>query len=118
MTADPKAPPRVRDPELMRRLHEEVTECEVTGGRWPLSLHHICRHPRDDLRANLVMVQGDGTIGFHGQLEARNPEALALLGKHIVEERPDTLAYLEWRFWKPGQAAAWLERRYLVGWPT
>jgi len=106
----------VRDAQLLRQLHRELTECEVTGGRWPLSLHHINRHPRDDIIGNLVMVEGDGTTGFHGRLEARDPVALHMLGEYIVTERPDTIEYLTWRFGT--EAPAWLERRYLVGWPA
>jgi hypothetical protein len=113
---DWKAAPRVKDPELMRRLHQQLRECEVTGTTGRLSLHHINRHPRDDVRGNLVMVDGSGTTGFHGHLEARDPDALKQLGRHIIEDRPDTLDYLRWRFPKPGQAEAWLERHYLVRW--
>lgn len=116
MKADPKPEPRVRDAELMRRLHRELRECEVTGATGQLSLHHINRHPRDDVRGNLVMVEGSGTTGFHGQLEARNPFDLSLLGEFIVAERPDTLEYLRWRF--GDQAEAWLERHYRVRWPA
>jgi hypothetical protein len=115
MTADPKPHRRVSDGQLLARLHEQIRECEVTDRHWPLSLHHINRHPRDDLIGNLVMVEGSGTTGFHGRLEARDPVALRMLGEYIVLERADTLDYLEWRFGET--APAWLERRYLVGWP-
>lgn len=118
MTADPKNEPRVRDVALLRQLHREHVECEVTSLRWPLSLHHINKHPRDDVRGNLVMVHGDGTTGFHGLLEANDVPARQQLGMYITHHRPDTLEYLLWRFPRAGQAAAWLERRYLVGWPA
>lgn len=109
MTPDPKPSKRVRDAQLLSGLHRYLHECEVTGERRNgLSLHHINRHPRDDVRGNLVMVDGSGTTGFHGRLEARDPEALALLGKYIVEHRPDTLDYLRWRYGE--QAPAWLVR--------
>jgi hypothetical protein len=115
----PKPEPRVRDRQLLAGLHRMLHECAVTGERRNgLSLHHINRHPRDDVRGNLVMVDGSGTTGFHGRLEARDPDALRQLGEHIVAERPDTLDYLRWRFPKPGQAEAWLERHYLVRWPA
>ena len=116
MRADPKPEPRVRTPGLMAALHRQLRECEVTGTTGLLSLHHINRHPRDDTRGNLVMVEGSGTTGFHGRLEARDPVALALLGQYLVTDRPDTLEYLAWRF--GDLAPAWLERRYLVEWPT
>ena len=102
----------------MAALHRQLRECEVTGATGWLSLHHINNKPRDDVRGNLVMVEGSGTIGFHGRLTVNDPVALALLGQHIVQHRPDTLEYLRWRFPKPDQAEAWLERHYLVEWPA
>lgn len=114
MTPDPKPAPRVRDAALLRRLHRELTECEVTGYRWPLSLHHVSKHPRDDVRGNLVMVEGSGTTGFHGRLEARDPVALHMLGEYLVAERPDTFEYLRWRMGET--APAWVKRNLLVGW--
>lgn len=117
MPADPKPSPRVRDRQLLAAMHRMLHECQVTGERRNgLSVHHINRHPRDDLIGNLVMVDGSGTTGFHGRLEARDPVALRQLGEYIVSERPDTLEYLRWRF--GDQAEAWLERQYRVGWPT
>lgn len=113
---DPRPERRVRTPGLLSLLHRRYRECQVTGATGRLSLHHINRHPRDDVIGNLVMVEGSGTTGYHGRLEARDPVALALLGQYIVEQRPDTLDYLQWRFGE--QAGAWLERHYLVGWPT
>ena len=95
MPLDFKAERRVRDAPLLSGMHRMIHECEVTGERRNgLSVHHINRHPRDDVRGNLVMVDGDGTRGFHGLLEARDHAALRLLGEYIVAERPDTLEYL------------------------
>ena len=113
---DFKAERRVRDPQLLSGMHRMIHECQVTGERGQLSVHHINKHPRDDVIGNLVMVEGSGTTGYHGRLEARDAVALALLGRYIVDERPDTLEYLRWRFGE--QAEAWLERHYLVKWPT
>lgn len=114
---DPKPQGRIRDGRLMSGLHRMIHECQVTGERRNgLSLHHINRHPRDDVPGNLVMVDGSGTTGFHGRLEARDPVALRMLGEHIVEHRPDTLEYLRWRY--GDTAEAWLERHYLVEWPA
>ena len=115
VTPDLKPEPRIRNGALLRQLHREHTECEVTGVRWPLSLHHINNKPRDDVPGNLVMVEGSGTTGFHGRLTERDAVALKMLGEYIVSERIDVLEYLMWRF--GDQAGAWLERRYLVGWP-
>jgi hypothetical protein len=101
-------------------LHHEWDECAIcqsTGWddcdgqrEWVgLSLHHVCKHPRDDVRGNLVLLCGDGVRGCHGRIEAWDAVTLRLLGEHILEERPDTIAHLEWRFGEEG-AQAWLQR--------
>lgn len=114
---DPRPERRVRDPQLLAGLHRYLHECEVTGDRRNgLSLHHINNKPRDDVRGNLVMVDGSGTTGFHGLLTVNDRDALRQLGEYIVAERPDTLEYLRWRF--GALAEAWLERHYLVEWPA
>lgn len=59
-----------------------------------LSLHHIHKHPRNDVRANLVMLCGDGTTGCHGLIEAHDIVTCALLGIYLQNERPDSIAYL------------------------
>lgn len=95
---DPKPPARVRDPELLRRLHLRWQECALCHGtahsEGRLSLHHIAKHPRDDVEGNLVMLCGDGVRGCHGKIEARDPETRAKLRAHIRERRPDVLRYL------------------------
>lgn len=63
-----------------------------------LSLHHICKHPRDDVRGNLVMLCGDGVRGCHGLIEARSAPTCARLGRYVLRERPDVLEHLDWRF--------------------
>jgi hypothetical protein len=108
--SDPKPESRIRDPLLLRDLHYEWKECALcltTSER--LSLHHICKHPRDDVRGNLVMLCGSGTTGCHGLVEDRDKATCALLGAHVRKERPDVLEHLRWRF---GQEAAveWLDR--------
>jgi hypothetical protein len=73
----------------------------------------VHKHARDDVEANLVMVCGDGTRGCHGAIEANDPVTLRLLGEHILDRRPDTIAYLQQKLGVP-QADAWLERRLLI----
>lgn len=91
---DPKPPARVRDPHLLRRLHRIWRECALCGtGRRPLSLHHVSKHPRDDVQANLVMLCGSGTTGCHGRVEHHDPDAVTRLNAHL-RGRPDTVAYL------------------------
>lgn len=114
MTPDPKPPPRVRDPGLLRRLHVEWRECALCGSRGRLSLHHIHRHPRDDVRANLIMLCGSGTSGCHGQITAERIPARADLGAYILANRPDTMAYLNGKLGR-AEAEAWLRRRLYAG---
>jgi hypothetical protein len=122
VTPDPPPPPRVKDPELMEALHREWLECALVMTDAPRcigglidgrSLHHIHRHPRDDVRANLVMLCGDGVRGCHGAITENEPETCRLLGRHIREQRPDTFAYLTQKLRGSIQADEWL-RRYLA----
>lgn len=96
---DPRPRQRVRDPELMATLAAESRECClatyaddecVTG----LSRHHIHKHPRDDVRANIAIVCGDGTRGHHGKLEAHDHVTEETFAAYLLTERADTLNYL------------------------
>ena len=100
--------PRHRDPELLRRLHLEWKCCALCGETWPLSLHHI--YDRDDIRANLVMLCGDGVQLCHGLITAEDDETRYALGRYLNEHRPDTLAYVNEKL-PNGRGWAWLERR-------
>jgi hypothetical protein len=83
----------VRDPVLLSILHRDWRECALCGQhRGRLSLHHISKHPRDDVEANLVMLCGSGTTGCHGEIEA------GLTKKFEGRDR----------------AAAWITRTYYV----
>jgi 5-methylcytosine-specific restriction endonuclease McrA len=114
--SDPRPSKRIKDPALLRRLHLRWNCCALCGETQTyagLSLHHVHKHARDDVEANLVMVCGDGTRGCHGAIEANDPVTLRLLGEHILDRRPDTIAYLQQKLGVP-QADAWLERRLLI----
>ena len=121
---DLKPPPRIRDRELLVALHHEWRECALCMGlgfgssfEWiGLSLHHVCKHPRDDVRGNLVMLCGDGTRGCHGLVEARDAKTLRWLGEHIIEERPDILEYLAWR--KGETAWEWFRLQFGIDSPS
>jgi hypothetical protein len=96
---DPRPPRRVRDPELLRQLHILWRgECVLADGgecfEERYSLHHVHRHPRDDVEANLVMLCGDGTRGHHGRIEAHDRAVSVQLYVYLVRERLDTMAYL------------------------
>lgn len=108
VVADFKQEPRIRDPELLRRLHLEWRECALCRSVgfenrvWlGLSLHHIVKHPRDDVRGNLVMLCGDGVRGCHGRIEHHDPETKRLLAEYIRRERPDVLEHISWRGYTP-----------------
>jgi hypothetical protein len=96
-TPDPKPARRVRDPKLLTALHVEWRgECAIaTDGcvDW-FSLHHIHKHPRDDVRPNLVMLCGDGTQGHHALVEAHNFTACRRLAVYLIKHRLDTMEYL------------------------
>lgn len=97
MNADPKPAKRIKDPKLLAQLHRQLRDCALCGDVGlliGLSLHHIHRHPRDDVRANLVMLCGSGTTGCHGDIEARDYATLESLGIYLRAERPDFLDYL------------------------
>lgn len=79
-----------------------------------LSLHHIHKHPRDDLRANLVMLCGDGVQGCHGQIELGNRETKRSLAEYIANERRDTFLYLQDKLGGREQAIEWVRTQLLT----
>lgn len=111
VASDWKQAPVVKDPGLLSALHDEWDECALCGvSVGKLSLHHILKHPRDDLRGNLVMLCGHGTAGCHGFIESHSSEHKGMLGLYIVEYRPDTIAYLDWRLGGLEAVEEWLQR--------
>lgn len=118
MPPDPKPPKRIRDLDLLKELHTRwrgdcvlATEGEACyESRY--SLHHIHKHPRDDLESNLAMLCGHGTVGHHGLIEAHDPIARAKFGLYLLDERPDTMFYLTAKCGGTKQAMAWLESQY------
>jgi len=107
---DPKPPKRIRDPELLRALHLEWRSCALCGSTGKLSLHHIHRHPRDDVRANLVMLCGSGTTGCHGRITVNDPVVIRHLGKHLIQQRKDTIEYLGAKLGGVLAVGEWLRR--------
>lgn len=105
---------RVKDPELLKRLHLDWKECVLCLETFRLSLHHIHRHPRDDVEANLVMLCGDGTTGCHGLIESRDLTTSRELGQYILASRPDTISYLIEKTGGPIPFADWMQRQYGV----
>jgi hypothetical protein len=95
-TPDWKPPPRVRDPELLRRLHLRWRACVLADDTCVpvLSLHHLRKHPRDDVEENLVMLCGSGTTGHHGLIEAHDRDTVLKLNQYLKTYRLD---HLEWK---------------------
>lgn len=102
---------RIRDPELMERLHFEFEECLICGCV-NFTLHHVLSRSLggDDVRENLVPLCGDGTSGCHGWVEENVDSVCRTLGLHIQRERPDVLAYLELKLESTEAAAEWCKR--------
>lgn len=113
MPPDPKRGPRVKDPELLAQLHVEWRgECAIadeTCVYWT-SIHHVHRHPRDDVRPNLTPLCGDGVRGHHGRIEAHEPTACEALYGVLTTARPDTMEYLAEKLGGPVAAQEWLRR--------
>jgi hypothetical protein len=114
MTPDPKREKRIRDPELLRRMHFEFEECVICGVV-DFSVHHVLKRSQggDDVRENLVALCGHGTAGCHGLVELADADACAALGAYLDAERPDVVTYLQNRLGSPDAAAEWLQQRGL-----
>ena len=101
----------MKDVELLRYLHREWRgECALADGtcvKWT-SLHHIHKHPRSDIRANLVMLCGDGTSGHHGRIEAHDEVTSKRLARYLLRHRPDTIVYLYEKLGGTDAVHAWL----------
>lgn len=105
---------RVRDPRLLSQLHFEWDECAICGASDSrLSLHHISKHPRDDVKGNLVMLCGSGTTGCHGLIEAYDWTVLETLGQ-VLCARADVVEYLDWRLGSLERVQDWLQAHYRV----
>lgn len=98
----------------MKTMHLVWKECCVCGETSPRSLHHVSKHPRNDVRGNLVMLCGSGTTGCHGRIEARDPVTMRLLGEHIVARRQDVVEYLI-EMKGPLAAENWMRENLLIG---
>lgn len=111
--ADPKPVARVRadlkDWETMREMLAQP--CQVCGDcfrtAWVAkSLHHIVPRSQggDDVPENLAVLCGHGTVGCHGDVEARRSGARTELRLNM------TLAQKEYVWARKGEA--WMDRHY------
>ena len=111
--ADPRPPKRIRDPEVLARLHRQWRSCAICGDSTSrLSLHHI--YPKgqggDDVEGCLVMLCGSGTTGCHGEVEAHLPGASRALRIYIDLSRHDVIEYLDGKLGGLDAAFGWLDR--------
>lgn len=112
---DAKEEGRVVDPDLLAALHREWYECFICSAiNVRLSLHHVHKHPRSDLRENLVLLCGDGVSGCHGDVEHARGTKRADLARRLRISRPDVFGYLSRRLGSSIAADEWL-RRYAEG---
>lgn len=112
--SDLRSPIRVKDRDLLKRLHREWKECVLCLETFRLSLHHIHNKPRNDVEANLVMLCGDGTTGCHGMITIRDHVTSLQLGRYILASRPDTISYLLETLGGPVLVEDWMRRQYGV----
>lgn len=106
---DPKPAKRIRDKELLRELHSRWRECCLCGETDRLSLHHVIKHPRDDVEGNLVMLCGDGVRGCHGLIEAHHGPTKKHLANYLLAERADVVLHIRMTLGLDA-AAVWFQR--------
>lgn len=105
-----------------RKVDKKVTSSRPSGQSCVLcgdpaqSKHHVLPRSQggDDVAENLVWLDGSGTTGCHGDVEARRGDARKLLGQHIKANRPDTVAYVKAKLGDVA-GADYLKRHYKTG---
>lgn len=110
---DFKKPKRIKDRQVMKRLHLKGVVCVLCGN--PASLHHI--YPKgqggDDVESNLVALCGSGTTGHHGLIEDGDVVTRIALGSFLYIERPDFFFYLQGKLGEE-EGREWLRQRYFL----
>lgn len=99
----------------MRQAHWAFDECVICGAI-DISIHHVLPRGQsgDDVWENLVALCGSGTTGCHGGVEAGLDSVCRALGRHLLQERPDTVWYLQSRLGSVEAAGEFLLRRLRV----
>jgi hypothetical protein len=104
---DAKAAKRVKNPKAIEGVHKKgcycVLNCGVKG-----EAHHVLFKSQggDDDIANLVCL----CPVHHALVHAETTPTLALLGEHLLLERPDTLDYIKLQLGEEG-GREWLARK-------
>jgi len=73
---------RIKDPDLLRRLHLRMRECLACGGTYGLTLHHVVLRGQggDDSEENIIVLcQGPGTQNCHGRWHDGDHEVRAVV---------------------------------------
>lgn len=109
---DLKPAKRIKDKQLTKRLHTRGVICVLCGK--PGTLHHILKHPRHDVPENLAGLCGDGTTGHHGLIEAGNTDTKRLFGEYLVDNRPDTIFWIQQPEILGEGGIEWLRQTYYV----
>lgn len=96
----------------MGLLKHEYDCCELTGSVQDLHLHHVIFRSQggDDVRANVICITSNGHERYH----AKDPVVMRLLAKHILDKRPDTLAYLRTKLKSEEATQLWFEKHGLT----
>ena len=110
---DPKPAARIVDRKAFAEFYAEHVglPCQICGryGRWLLdgmSIHHILSRGQggDDVAENFAWLCGHGTVGCHGDVEARRNGARERLRAAMTSEQ---IAYVTQK-----KGGAWLARHY------
>lgn len=118
---DPKPAGPARRQGASREFHATARArrlylCACCGISVGLSVHHV--FDRGDVAANYVMLCGDGVRGCHGLITRHDETARRELGAHVVEHRPDVVAYVLGRSRTEEAGIDWLERRLFIPRPV
>lgn len=113
VATDFKNPPRIKDPELMKRLWARRGVCVLCGN--PASIHHIYARGQqgDDVVENLIWLCGDGVTGHHGLIEAMDVVTRIELGEYIKKNRPSTILYMQLKLGNE-EGLEWLRQRFFM----
>lgn len=105
---DPKAAPRIVDPDALAVARASGEPC-ASCGRRPSNAHHVVQKSApwfgDDVAGNLLLLCGSGTARCHGAFHGnpyvddagRRWEQAAVasaIGCYVCKDRPDVLVYV------------------------
>lgn len=106
--ADFKGEPRKKDKGATRKAVLAQRSCVICGEP-TTNAHHLVPRSQggDDVPENLVSLDGSGTTGCHGKIEAHDKPTRSALRSVLT---PEQIAYIVEK-----KSRAWLDRYYPVG---